>query len=126
MSLPDETLHKILQQIQQTAQQSSRALSISRAQTAQKERERRILQLTIGEISSIPRNASGEDVNLYKGVGKMFMQVPRPILEKDMKSQEKELTDDISNLNKKIKYLEKQYNDAQSQLKDIFHSSQPR
>lgn len=59
------------------------------------------------------------DVNMYKGVGKMsvsyfslrlawrltrgrFLMVPRPAMEKDLKGQEKELTDDINNLNKKV------------------------
>ncbi|PCH34094.1 Prefoldin [Wolfiporia cocos MD-104 SS10] len=113
-TLPDETLRKILVQIQQTAIQSQRALNISRQQIAAKERERRILQLTIAEISSLQG-----DVNLYKGVGKMFMMNPRPQMEKELKAEEKELTDDINSLTKKAKYLEKQFNDAQGQLRDI-------
>ncbi|KAG2044604.1 Prefoldin [Suillus americanus] len=117
-TLPDDTLRKILVQIQQTAVQSQRALNISRQQSASKDRERRILQLTIDEIQSIEG-----DVNLYKGVGKMFLMVPRKTMEQEFKTQEKELTDDINNLNKKAKYLEKQFNDAQSQLRDIFHHS---
>ncbi|KZT27553.1 Prefoldin [Neolentinus lepideus HHB14362 ss-1] len=117
-SLPDETLRKILVQIQQTAIQSQRALNLTKQQTAAKERERRILQLTIDEISGMEL-----DVNMYKGVGKMFVMVPRPEMEKDLKSQEKELSDDINGLNKKTKYLEKQFNDAQSQLRDIFNSA---
>ncbi|OCH88754.1 Prefoldin [Obba rivulosa] len=117
-TLSDDTLRKILVQIQQTAVQSQRALNISRQQIAAKERERRILQLTIEEITSLEG-----DVNLYKGVGKMFMMVPRPSLESELKTEEKELTDDINNLVKKSKYLEKQFNDAQNQLRDIFHSS---
>ncbi|KAG1793933.1 Prefoldin [Suillus plorans] len=117
-TLPDDTLRKILVQIQQTAVQSQRALNISRQQSASKDRERRILQLTIDEIQGIEG-----DVNLYKGVGKMFMMVPRKTMEQEFKSQEKELTDDINSLNKKAKYLEKQFNDAQSQLRDIFHHS---
>ncbi|KAF7794354.1 hypothetical protein EIP86_005488 [Pleurotus ostreatoroseus] len=117
-TLPDDALRKILIQIQQTAIQSQRALNISKQQIAAKERERRILQLTIEEIKSLD-----EDVNLYKGVGKMFMQVPRPAMEKDLKAEEKELTDDLNSLNKKSKYLEKQFNDAQGQLRDIFNSA---
>ena len=64
--LQNDLIPKILVQIQQTAIQSQRSLNISRQQTAAKERERRILQLTIDEISSIDK-----DVNMYKGVGKM-------------------------------------------------------
>ncbi|KAF4604742.1 hypothetical protein EYR40_003520 [Pleurotus pulmonarius] len=115
-TLSDETLRKILLQIQQTAVQSQRALNVSRQQMTAKERERRILQLTIDEISQMDN-----EVNLYKGIGKMFMMVPRPEMEKDLKTQEKELSDDINNLTKKAKYLEKQFNDAQTQLRDIFH-----
>ncbi|EKM84220.1 hypothetical protein AGABI1DRAFT_110782 [Agaricus bisporus var. burnettii JB137-S8] len=115
-TLPDDTLRKILVQIQQTAVQSQRALNISVQQTAAKERERKILQLTIKEISSM-----GEDVHLYKGVGKMFMMEPHKAMVNDLKSQEKELTDDINSLNKKAKFLEKQFNDAQAQMRDIFH-----
>ncbi|KAH9486435.1 putative prefoldin subunit 1 [Psilocybe cubensis] len=115
-SLSDDTLRKILLQIQQTAVQSQRALNVSMQQTSVKERERRILQLTIDEISQMKG-----DVNLYKGVGKMFMHVPRDVMEGELKAQEKELSDDITSLNKKSKYLEKQFNDAQAQLRDIFH-----
>jgi prefoldin subunit 1 len=57
---------QILMQIQQTAVQSQRALSVAVQQTSVKERERRILQLTIDEIGQIQG-----DVNLYRGVGKM-------------------------------------------------------
>jgi prefoldin subunit 1 len=120
-TLSDETLRKILDQIQTTAVQSQRALSVARQQTAAKERERRILQLTIDEIDQME-----DDVNLYKGVGKMFLMVPRTPMEQELKGQEKELTDDINNLNKKSKYLEKQFNDAQSQLRDIFHHAPKR
>jgi prefoldin subunit 1 len=97
--------------------QSQRALNVSRQQTAAKERERRILQLTIDEINQIEGQA-----NLYKGVGKMsvsaltyntltytegrFMMEPRSTMEKELKAQEKELSDDINSLNKKVLMLD--------------------
>lgn len=59
---------QILVQIQQTAIQSQRALNLSLQQTTAKDRERRILQLTIDEISQMKG-----DVNLYRGVGKMYI-----------------------------------------------------
>ncbi|KIK30078.1 hypothetical protein PISMIDRAFT_383545 [Pisolithus microcarpus 441] len=115
-ALPDETLRKILVQIQQTAVQSQRSLNLTKQQCTAKERERRIVQLTITEISSV-----GRDTNLYKGVGKMFIMVPQKTMEQELRAQEKELTDEINSLSKKSKYLEKQFNDAQARLKDIFH-----
>ncbi|KAL0951767.1 hypothetical protein HGRIS_008439 [Hohenbuehelia grisea] len=115
-SLSDDTLKKILLQIQQTAVQSQRALNTAKQQIAAKDRERRILQLTINELGQM-----GTDVNHYKGVGKMFMMVPQAEMNKDLKSQEKELSDDIDSLNKKAKFLEKQCTDANNQLRDILH-----
>jgi prefoldin subunit 1 len=53
-------------QIQQTAVQSQRALAVTRQQVANKERERRILQLTTAEIGQ-----TEDSVNVYRGVGKM-------------------------------------------------------
>ncbi|KAH9920213.1 Prefoldin [Epithele typhae] len=117
-TLSDDTLRRILAQIQQTALQSQRSLNITKQQMTAKERERRIVQLTQEEIGSIQG-----DVNLYKGVGKMFMMVPRPVMEQQLKDEEKDLSDDIKNLEKKSKYLEKQFNDAQGQLRDIFNSA---
>jgi hypothetical protein len=61
--------NQILNQIQTTAVQSQRALNIARQQTAAKDRERRILQLTIDEIGHMEGA-----VNLYKGVGKMSVK----------------------------------------------------
>lgn len=106
-------------QIQQTAAQSQRALNASLQQSSSKDRERRILQLTIDEISQMKG-----DVKLYKGVGKMsvicpcephsfglisvhgrFMHVPRTTMEEELKGQEQELSDDIANLNKKVSFI---------------------
>lgn len=57
---------QILNQIQQTAVNSQRQLAISKNMTSAKERERKILQLTVDEINGLKK-----DVNLYKGIGKM-------------------------------------------------------
>ena len=56
----------------------------------------------------------------------MFMQEPRSTIENSLKHQEKGLTDDINNLAKKLKYHEKQFNDSQAQLRDIFHAAESR
>ena len=106
-------------QIQQTAVQSQRALNASLQQSSSKDRERRILQLTIDEISQMKG-----DVKVYKGIGKMsviclcdppklwsyhcpcrFMHVPRSIMEAELKSQEKDISDDIASLNKKAGFI---------------------
>ena len=37
-------------------------------------------------------------------LARRFMLTPRVTMEKELKSQEKELTDDINNLNKKVRW----------------------
>ncbi|KAL1663653.1 Prefoldin [Schizophyllum commune] len=117
-TLPDETLRKILNQIQQRAVSSQRAYNFAQQQMAAKQRERRIVQLTIDELSQLDN-----DTKMYKGVGKMFLMTPRKEMESELKAQEKELGDDLNNLAKKSKFLEKQFNDASGQLRDIFNSA---
>ncbi|WWD04427.1 hypothetical protein V865_002496 [Kwoniella europaea PYCC6329] len=109
----------ILTQIQQQAIQSQKQLSIVRAQIQSKEKEKKILSLTVRELDTVPR-----DGVMYKGVGKMFIQQDRKEVDSEHSTQEKQLNDDLSNLTKKSKYLEKQFDEANSQLKDIFHSQQ--
>ncbi|KAH7339005.1 Prefoldin beta-like protein [Rhizoctonia solani] len=122
-TLSDDTLRKILVQINQTIQDSTRAVSSTKAQTAAKERDRRVVQLTSKEISEIPTNSGAQ---FYRGVGKTFMQEPRSTIENNLKNQEKELTNDINNLAKKLKYHEKQLSDSQAQMRDIFHAAESR
>ncbi|KAH7338972.1 Prefoldin beta-like protein [Rhizoctonia solani] len=122
-TLSDDTLRKILVQINQTIQDSTRAVSSTKAQTAAKERDRRVVQLTSKEISEIPTSSSAQ---FYRGVGKTFMQEPRSTIENNLKNQEKELTNDINNLAKKLKYHEKQLSDSQAQMRDIFHAAESR
>jgi len=61
---------------------------------------------------------------MYKGVGKMFLSVPRSEMEQSLKAQEKECVEDLVNLKKKSKYLEKQLTDSQAQIRDIFHHAE--
>ncbi|KAK6908626.1 prefoldin subunit 1 [Kwoniella mangroviensis CBS 10435] len=117
--LSDDTLRKILTQIQQQAIQSQKQLSIVRAQIQSKEKEKKILSLTVRELDTVPRNGV-----MYKGVGKMFIQQDRKEVDSEHSTQEKQLNDELNNLTKKSKYLEKQFEEANSQLKDIFHSQQ--
>jgi prefoldin subunit 1 len=78
-NLSDDTLRKvgptdwqptdtqILEQIQQQAILSQRELSVVRSQIQNKERERKILELTMRELDTIP---AAED-KMFRGVGKM-------------------------------------------------------
>lgn len=77
------------------------------------------------ESSLLLPSAVGTDLSYLSesrilfGCSLRFMEVPRTIMEKDLKTQEKEINEDLTNLGKKNKYLEKQLAEAQAQLKDI-------
>lgn len=63
---------QVLQQIQIQLVRSRKDLSLVTAQIQAKEKERRILQLTSRELGSVPeREEKGDEVKMYKGVGKM-------------------------------------------------------
>jgi len=59
---------------------------------------------------------------MYKGVGKMFVQQDREEISSEHEKQDKALSDELITLAKKSKYLEKEFDQANSQLRDIFHS----
>ncbi|WVQ75772.1 hypothetical protein IAR50_005404 [Cryptococcus sp. DSM 104548] len=125
-ALSDDTLRKILSQIQTQAISSQKQLSIVRSQIASKDKEKKILALTKREIGDVPLPVDGQGGSgtMYKGVGKMFVEQPRTEVEKEHADKEKQLTEDVQNLSKKAKYLEKQFEEANNQLKDIFHAQQ--
>ncbi|WWD20436.1 hypothetical protein CI109_104912 [Kwoniella shandongensis] len=120
-NLSDDTLRKILVQIQNQAISAQKQLSLVRAQIASKEKEKKILTLTVRELGTVPE---AKENKMYKGVGKMFIEQPREEINREHSTLDKSLTEEISNLTKKAKYLEKQFDEANGQLKDIFHSQQ--
>ncbi|KIY58960.1 prefoldin subunit 1 [Cryptococcus deuterogattii 99/473] len=65
-TLSDDTLRKILVQIQTQAITSQKQLAVVKTQITSKEKERRILALQVKELGNIPG-----DGGMYKGVGKI-------------------------------------------------------
>ncbi|KAL7414106.1 Prefoldin [Mrakia frigida] len=121
-ALNDQTIQRIFQQIQGQLQRSQKDLSLVRAQLAGKDREKRVLELTAKQLDQVPKE---EGAKMYRGVGKMFLLQPRSTIEDAHSTASKEIADEIVNLNKKAKYLQKQFDDANGQLRDILHN-QPR
>ncbi|KZT56055.1 hypothetical protein CALCODRAFT_497853 [Calocera cornea HHB12733] len=119
-ALPDDTLHKVLQQIQTATITAQRELSVVRSQIVATERSKKISQLTSGEIAALPQ----EGVRIYRGVGKMFVMEPRAVMERSLAVQEKQIEEELAALTRKAKRLEGDYNRTQSQLRDIFHAQQ--
>lgn len=61
-------------------------------------------------------------MEILKGIGDRFMNVPQPTLKKELKDEEKELGDDITTLQKKVGkvlYIRPNYSDPRPYRRSI-------
>lgn len=114
MSIPNEALQKVLQEIGQKKAFAEQQLSIVKQQKAVNAREHRMLQLTASEVESLPK-----DTKVYEGVGKMFVCTPIPDVQKRLVTESEKLKVDMANLDKKEDYLEKTYKNSKTSLEQV-------
>ncbi|KAF2255535.1 Prefoldin [Trematosphaeria pertusa] len=114
MSIPNEALQKLLQEIGQKRAFAEQQLGIVKQQKAIKGRESRMLQLTANEVESLPK-----DTKVYEGVGKVFVCTPIPDVQKRLASERDALKAEMSNLDKKEDYLEKTYENSKNSLEQV-------
>ncbi|PYH42104.1 putative prefoldin subunit 1 [Aspergillus saccharolyticus JOP 1030-1] len=114
MSIPNEALQKILQEIEAQAISSQQQLGITKAQITTKQRDIRMLELTSKEIGELPK-----ETRVYEGVGKMFVAVPIPTIDKRISSESNELKTEITGLEKKLHYLEMTHKNSRENLEQI-------
>ncbi|KAJ1648917.1 hypothetical protein IWQ61_009830 [Dispira simplex] len=112
------TLSNILNTLQTKIIEGQKQLAAVRAQLQMHEREKRRNELTLKEVDTLP-----SQVTTYKSVGKMFLQVGRDSVVKDLKKSMAESDDLRQGLEKKQKYLEREVADCQNSLRDILHHS---
>ncbi|PSR91934.1 prefoldin subunit [Coniella lustricola] len=101
MSLSQEALQKLYGEIQTQAIKTQQELALGRSQLVSKQREIRITQLTLKELSSLPT-----ETPVYEGVGKMFVSAPIPGMKEKLEAQSKQLNVDAEGLSKRLLYLE--------------------
>ncbi|PLB46732.1 putative prefoldin subunit 1 [Aspergillus steynii IBT 23096] len=117
MSIPNEALQKLLQELETRIVASQQQIGITKAQITTKQRDIRMLELTSKEIGSLPK-----DTNVYEGVGKMFMSVPMNTVDKRISTESTELKSDISGLEKKLSSLEMTHKNGRENLERILKS----
>ncbi|KAI9839926.1 MAG: hypothetical protein M1819_000118, partial [Sarea resinae] len=93
-------------------------INVVKAQMAAKQRDIRLLQLTSGEVATLPK-----DTSVYEGVGKMFVSSPIADVNQRLSSESEELKSDINNLDKKLHYLETTHKNSRDHIEQIFKSS---
>ncbi|KAJ5597770.1 hypothetical protein N7537_007854 [Penicillium hordei] len=117
MSIPNEALQKLLQEIETRAIASQQQISITKAHMTAKQRDIRMLQLTSKELSELP-----SETKVYEGVGKMFVNVPVDTVNKRLTRESGEATAEISNLEKKLQYHETTNQKSRENLEQILKS----
>lgn len=117
MSIPNEALQKLLQELETRIVASQQQIGITKAQITTKQRDIRLLELTSKEISSLPK-----ETPVYEGVGKMFMSVPMNTVDKRLSTESTELKSDISGLEKKLSSLEMTHKNGRENLERILKS----
>ncbi|KAI1047666.1 hypothetical protein LB505_013098 [Fusarium chuoi] len=66
MSIPNEALQKLVREIESQALVAQQQIGLARTQMTSKQREQRLVKLTLSEMASLP-----QDAVVYEGVGKM-------------------------------------------------------
>ncbi|CAI2180759.1 4051_t:CDS:2 [Funneliformis geosporum] len=111
MSIPDETLRKVLNELQNRLAEHKRQLSNVKVQITLKEREKRMAELTKKELSAIEK-----DTKTYKSIGKAFIKTDISVLDKEQDDKIAKSASDLVTLDNSKKYLERNINDL---LKDV-------
>ncbi|CUS12699.1 unnamed protein product [Tuber aestivum] len=114
MSIPNEALQKLMQEIEARATFSQQQLQIVKSQMAAKQRDIRLLQLTSKELDTLPKST-----RVYEGVGKMFVMEDLDSVLTRLDNEKKSAEGDIKDLQKKFTYLETTFEKAQDNLNQI-------
>ncbi|KAF4634057.1 hypothetical protein G7Y89_g4061 [Cudoniella acicularis] len=117
MSISNEALQKLVQEIETQAIQAQQQINTVKSQIALKQREIRMLQLTSSEVATLPA-----DTPVYEGIGKMFVFSPTAEVDKRLTAETSELKSDVENLGKKLQYLETTYKNSREHIDQIFKS----
>ncbi|KXS99661.1 hypothetical protein AC578_9886 [Pseudocercospora eumusae] len=115
MSIPNEKLQQLLQEIEQKAAFAQQQLGIVRSQIASKNREKRMLELSDKELDALPKATP-----VYDGVGKMFVLTSTEDVKKRQSKEAADVTAELENLEKKLHYLETTLANSQQHMEAIF------
>ncbi|EGD99879.1 prefoldin subunit 1 [Trichophyton tonsurans CBS 112818] len=117
MSIPNEALQKLVQEIESQAVAAQQQINVVRTQITAKQREMRLLELTSGEIGQVPK-----DTNVYEGVGKMFVATPIDKVNTRLSKETKELKIEIATLEKRLHYLETTHKNSREHIEQMLRS----
>lgn len=115
-------------------------IGLARTQITSKQREQRLVRLTLSELGGLP-----EDAVTYQGVGKMWVHFPTdidtwevdlpprltpcrfalialPTLRQKLELQSKDLDSDVDKLNKRLVYLETTHKNSREHIEQMLRT----
>ncbi|GKT39936.1 prefoldin subunit 1 [Colletotrichum spaethianum] len=135
MSISNQALEKLIREIESQAIVAQQQIGQARTQMTAKQREMRMVRLTLDEVSTLPVNSG-----VYEGVGKMYvepslasckgaewkkMQLGTDFAdtwpaggeaEKKLEGQIKEKEGEVEKLSQKLHYLETTYKNSRQHI----------
>ncbi|KZL73400.1 prefoldin subunit 1, partial [Colletotrichum tofieldiae] len=117
MSIPNQALEKLIREIESQAIVAQQQIGQARTQMTAKQREMRMVRLTLDEVSTLPASSG-----VYEGVGKMFVSMPTPQLTQKLEGQIKEKEGEVEKLGQKLHYLETTYRNSRQHIDQMLKS----
>lgn len=114
MAIPNEKLQKLVQEIETQALVAQQQIGLARGQMASKQREQRLVKLTLSEMASLP-----DDAVVYEGVGKMFAALPVTALRKKLDNQTNDLDGEVEKLSQRLLYLETTHKNSREHIEQM-------
>ncbi|KAK7228391.1 hypothetical protein V2G26_000561 [Clonostachys chloroleuca] len=114
MAIPNEKLQKLVQEIETQALVAQQQIGLARGQMASKQREQRLVKLTLNEMASLP-----DDAVVYEGVGKMFAALPVTALRKKLDNQTNDLDGEVEKLSQRLLYLETTHKNSREHIEQM-------
>ncbi|RSM08519.1 hypothetical protein CDV31_008061 [Fusarium ambrosium] len=106
MSIPNEALQKLVREIESQAIAAQQQIGLARTQMTAKQREQRLVKLTLSEMASLP-----EDAVVYEGVGKNKLE-----------GQTQGLESEVDKLSQRLLYLETTHKNSREHIEQMLRA----
>ncbi|KAJ4151311.1 hypothetical protein LMH87_012020 [Akanthomyces muscarius] len=118
MSISNEALQKLAREIEVQAASAQQQIGIARTQIAGKQREERLVKLTLSELSGLPN-----ETVVYEGVGKMFAAIPVTDMAQKLEGQTRDLDNEVEKLRKRLVYLETTHKNSREHIEQMLRKA---
>lgn len=115
----DMELKKAFQELQAKMVSTTQQLKIADFQIEQLKRQIIHTKLVEKEIDSLPK-----DVRTYEGIGRMFVLLPLPTIEKNLVTKVKTCEEKIKSIESSKSYLERSIKEGEENLRELVQTKQ--